>query len=231
MFNFFTAKRNLHRREDGSSFLLDDANLELQTHAIEEIVKQYGEIAEILAKYQDTRERAKNPEYLREVLRSSSFIENDRTREIYDWLKASPLGEQAKAQFVAQTLDSIPGELFRDIDVVRNNMERNFRDLDKRLSPDDLLIALEEGSEFCSVKLREGYIEDLKASLIVEVSKEALKDVETFRKALGLLYSLAEKGYRVTKHLNGFFRQDLINNPEERKAALTDEELISKLRF
>lgn len=231
MFNFFTAKRNLHRREDGSSFLLDDANLELQTCAIEEIVKQYGEIAEILAKYQDTRERAKNPEYLREVLRSSSFIENDRTREIYDWLKASPLGEQAKAQFVAQTLDSIPGELFRDIDVVRNNMERNFHDLDKRLSPDDLLIALEEGSEFCSVKLREGYIEDLKASLIVEVSKEALKDVETFRKALGLLYSLAEKGYRVTNHLNGFFRQDLINNPEEREAALTDEELISKLRF
>ena len=227
----FIYKRNLHRREDGSSFLLDDANLELQTCAIEEIVKQYGEIAEILAKYQDTRERAKNPEYLREVLRSSSFIENDRTREIYDWLKASPLGEQAKAQFVAQTLDSIPGELFRDIDVVRNDMERNFRDLDKRLSPDDLLIALEEGSEFCSVKLREGYIEDLKASLIVEVSKEALKDVETFRKALGLLYSLAEKGYRVTNRLNGFFRQDLINNPEEREAALTDEELISKLRF
>lgn len=224
-------RKKLHRREDGSAFLLDDGNLELQKDSTNSIVEIYNEIAEILSRYEDTRERAKNPDYLRGVLQSySHFIEEDRAREIYDWLKSSPLGEQAKAQFVAETLNGIPGALYQEIEVARKKTDRLFPDLDKRLTVEDLVITYKKGADRCTVSLREGHFDDLKSSLIVEVSKEALEDVETYRQALGLLYSLAEKGYRVTNYITSFFIQDLVRNPEERKAALTDEELLYKIR-
>lgn len=227
----FGNRKTLHKREDGSSFLLDDGNFELQKDSTIELVEIYNEVAEILSRYEDTRERAKNPDYLRGVLQSyGRFIEEDRTREIYDWLKTSPLGEQAKAQFVAETLNGIPGALYQEIDVAKRKTDRLFTDLDKRLTVEDLVITHKKGADRCSVSLREGHFDDLKNSLIVEVSKESLEDVETYRQALGLLYSLAEKGYRVTNYLASFFSQDLIRNPEERKAALADEELLNKIR-
>lgn len=224
-------RKKLHRREDGSAFLLDDGNLELQKDSTNSIVEIYNEIAEILSRYEDTRERAKNPDYLRGVLQGYvRFVEEDRAREIYDWLKSSPLGEQAKAQFVAETLNGIPGALYQEIEVARKKTDRLFLDLDKRLTVEDLVITYKKGADRCTVSLREGHFDDLKSSLIVEVSKEALEDVETYRQALGLLYSLAEKGYRVTNYITSFFIQDLVRNPEERKAALTDEELLYKIR-
>lgn len=224
-------RKTFHKREDGSSFLLDDGNFELQKDSTNEIVEIYNEVAEILSRYEDTRERAKNPDYLRGVLQSySHFIEEDRAREIYDWLKSSPLGEQAKAQFVAETLNGIPGALYQEIEVAKKKTDRLFLDLDKRLTVEDLVITYKKGADRCTVSLREGHFDDLKSSLIVEVSKEALEDVETYRQALGLLYSLAEKGYRVTNYITSFFIQDLVRNPEERKAALTDEELLYKIR-
>lgn len=224
-------RKKLHRREDGSAFLLDDGNLELQKDSTNSIVEIYNEIAEILSRYEDTRERAKNPDYLRGVLQGYvRFVEEDRAREIYDWLKSSPLGEQAKAQFVAETLNGIPGALYQEIEVARKKTDRLFLDLDKRLTVEDLVITYKKGADRCTVSLREGHFDDLKSSLIVEVSKEALADVETYRQALGLLYSLAEKGYRVTNYITSFFIQDLVRNPEERKAALTDEELLYKIR-
>lgn len=224
-------RKKLHRREDGSAFLLDDGNLELQMDSTNSIVEIYNEIAEILSRYEDTRERAKNPDYLRGVLQGYvRFVEEDRAREIYDWLKSSPLGEQAKAQFVAETLNGIPGALYQEIEVAKKKTDRLFLDLDKRLTVEDLVITYKKGADRCTVSLREGHFDDLKSSLIVEVSKEALADVETYRQALGLLYSLAEKGYRVTNYITSFFIQDLVRNPEERKAALTDEELLYKIR-
>lgn len=224
-------RKKLHRREDGSAFLLDDGNLELQKDSTNSIVEIYNEIAEILSRYEDTRERAKNPDYLRGVLQGyARFVEEDRAREIYDWLKSSPLGEQAKAQIVAETLNGIPGALFQEIEVAKKKTDRLFLDLDKRLTVEDLVITYKKGADRCTVSLREGHFDDLKSSLIVEVSKEALEDVETYRQALGLLYSLAEKGYRVTNYITSFFIQDLVRNPEERKAALTDEELLYKIR-
>lgn len=224
-------RKKLHRREDGSAFLLDDGNLELQKDSTNSIVEIYNEIAEILSRYEDTRERAKNPDYLRGVLQGYvRFVEEDRAREIYDWLKSSPLGEQAKAQFVAETLNGIPGALYQEIEVAKKKTDRLFLDLDKRLTVEDLVITYKKGADRCTVSLREGHFDDLKSSLIVEVSKEALEDVETYRQALGLLYSLAEKGYRVTNYITSFFIQDLVRNPEERKAALTDEELLYKIR-
>lgn len=224
-------RKKLHRREDGSAFLLDDGNLELQKDSTNSIVEIYNEIAEILSRYEDTRERAKNPDYLRGVLQGYvRFVEEDRAREIYDWLKSSPLGEQAKAQFVAETLNGIPGALYQEIEVAKKKTDRLFLDLDKRLTVEDLVITYKKGADRCSVSLREGHFDDLKNSLIVEVSKESLEDVETYRQALGLLYSLAEKGYRVTNYITSFFIQDLVRNPEERKAALTDEELLYKIR-
>lgn len=224
-------RKKLHRREDGSAFLLDDGNLELQKDSTNSIVEIYNEIAEILSRYEDTRERAKNPDYLRGVLQGyARFVEEDRAREIYDWLKSSPLGEQAKAQFVAETLNGIPGALYQEIEVAKKKTDRLFLDLDKRLTVEDLVITHKKGADRCSVSLREGHFDDLKNSLVVEVSKEALEDVETYRQALGLLYSLAEKGYRVTNYITSFFIQDLVRNPEERKAALTDEELLYKIR-
>lgn len=224
-------RKKLHRREDGSAFLLDDGNLELQKDSTNSIVEIYNEIAEILSRYEDTRERAKNPDYLRGVLQGYvRFVEEDRAREIYDWLKSSPLGEQAKAQFVAETLNGIPGALYQEIEVAKKKTDRLFLDLDKRLIVEDLVITYKKGADRCTVSLREGHFDDLKSSLIVEVSKEALEDVETYRQALGLLYSLAEKGYRVTNYITSFFIQDLVRNPEERKAALTDEELLYKIR-
>lgn len=224
-------RKKLHRREDGSAFLLDDGNLELQKDSTNSIVEIYNEIAEILSRYEDTRERAKNPDYLRGVLQGyARFVEEDRAREIYDWLKSSPLGEQAKAQFVAETLNGIPGALYQEIEVAKKKTDRLFLDLDKRLTVEDLVITYKKGADRCTVSLREGHFDDLKSSLIVEVSKEALEDVETYRQALGLLYSLAEKGYRVTNYITSFFIQDLVRNPEERKAALTDEELLYKIR-
>lgn len=224
-------RKKLHRREDGSAFLLDDGNLELQKDSTNSIVEIYNEIAEILSRYEDTRERAKNPDYLRGVLQGYvRFVEEDRAREIYDWLKSSPLGEQAKAQFVAETLNGIPGALYQELEVAKKKTDRLFLDLDKRLTVEDLVITYKKGADRCTVSLREGHFDDLKSSLIVEVSKEALADVETYRQALGLLYSLAEKGYRVTNYITSFFIQDLVRNPEERKAALADEELLFKIK-
>lgn len=224
-------RKKLHRREDGSAFLLDDGNLELQKDSTNSIVEIYNEIAEILSRYEDTRERAKNPDYLRGVLQGYvRFVEEDRAREIYDWLKSSPLGEQAKAQFVAETLNGIPGALYQELEVAKKKTDRLFLDLDKRLTVEDLVITNKKGADRCTVSLREGHFDDLKSSLIVEVSKEALADVETYRQALGLLYSLAEKGYRVTNYITSFFIQDLVRNPEERKAALADEELLFKIK-
>lgn len=224
-------RKTLHKREDGSSFLLDDGNFALQKDSTNSIVEIYNEVAEVLSWYEDTRERAKNPDYLRGVLQSyDRFIEEDRTREIYDWLKTSPLGEQAKAQVIEETLNGIPGALYQEIDFAKKRAERFFTDLDKRLTVEDLVITHKKGADKCSVSLREGYFDDLKNSLIVEVSKESLEDVETYRQALGLLYSLAEKGYRVTHSLTSFLSQDLIRNPEERKAALADEVILNKIR-
>ena len=53
----------LHTRDDGSKYLLDVKELELQLGKATEAVNKYNQIATLLSEYEDTRDRAKSPEY------------------------------------------------------------------------------------------------------------------------------------------------------------------------
>ena len=61
-----------------------------------EVVEKYNEIAKLLTEYDDTRERAKSPEYLGSVFESGSqFIKDNRAEEIRNAMCSFPIGQRA----------------------------------------------------------------------------------------------------------------------------------------
>ena len=241
--NMFT-KPTLHTKADGSKYMLDVAEFTLQEGKVNTIIMLFNEVAHTLTKYKDTKDRAKNPDYLRGVLkRRKDYIEESRASEIYESLKNFPLGERAKSKLVADSIDEIDEELYRELSRYEAQLEFYRRDMIKGISIDnDLIITANE--EQCSVYIREGFIDELRTSMIREISQSDLEDNETFRKAIHLLWSLAEKGYSLTEQLSitgdgqpivipsvvdRLMRSTAVTNKEGRELLISDERLFNEL--
>ena len=102
------SKPTLHTRADGSKYMLDVAEFTLQEGKVNAMIELFNGVTETLSKYKDTNDRAKNPDYLREVLKGrTDFIERSRANEIYESLKDFPLGERAKTKLIADSIAEI----------------------------------------------------------------------------------------------------------------------------
>lgn len=238
-------KATLHTREDGSKYMLDVAEFTLQEGKVNTLLDLFNGVAEALTKYKDTKDRAKDPDYLRGVLQGKmNFIEESRANEIYESLKNFPLGERAKSRLVADSIDEIAGELYTDMEKYERDLSYSCRDMKRGVSVmDDLVITT--GEDKCSVSLRDGFIEELLASMTREITSRELEDNETFRKAIHLLWSLADKGYQLAdsfsiafgcepvflpSFIDKLMRKDVVSNTNGRDILITDDRLLNELR-
>lgn len=225
----------LHKREDGSHFLFDLADFELQRDNIKIIAEQCNDLAENLTKYEATRERAKKPAYLLGVFKGKAkFIEEDRKAEIYKSLEKFPLGEKAKASLVELTIEEFEKGMYDDLSSFERKTERISFDFDNAL-------IITKGDERCTISVNDKYIEDLRKSMETEVSEERLSDLETFREAVRKLWSLCDKGYFLTSTVSTFGETPIvipsiidqcmtITDERTRTERLTDENLINILK-
>lgn len=239
------SKPTLHTRADGSRYLLDVGEFTLQEGKVNAMVELFNGVAETLSQYKDTNDRAKNPDYLRGVLKGRvNFIEESRANEIYESLKSFPLGERAKASLVQQSLDEIPLELNKAMETYFEDWQFIRRDMKANISIDDDLVIV-EGDKMCSVSIREGFMDELRASMTREVSNSEIEDNETFRKAIHLLWSLADKGYQLADSfsiaigcepvflpscIDKLMRKDVVSNTNGRDILITDDRLLNELR-
>ena len=238
------SKPTLHTRADGSKYMLDVAEFTLQEGKVNAFIQLFNGIAETLTKYKDTKDRAKNPDYLRGVLKGrTEFIEKSRADEIYESLKNFPLGERAKAKLVADSIDEIDRRLYKEMEQYESNESFIKRDMKSSISIDNDLV-ITAGEDKCSVSIREGFIDDLRTSMTREISASELDDNETFRKAIQLLWSLADKGYHLSDSfaivagqqpffvpsiIDKLMRKDVVSNPKGREILVTDENLLNQL--
>lgn len=240
-------KPTLHTRKDGSKFMLDIEEYEYQQGKANEIVVIYNKFAETLSKYKETQERAKKAEYLRGVLKGGmDFIENSRAEEIYTALETFPLGERAKASLVAQTIDEFSKNLSLDLKRLFNEYEFTSQDMVKPLSVDDDL-EITEGKEKCLIKLRTGFLEEVKIQMTRELSEADLEDGETFKKAIRLLWSLVEKGYYLGYNIaispydmqpvfnpsaiDKLIKKEIVNDVNGREEKIKDDEVFNILKI
>ena len=237
-------KPKLHTRADGSRYLLDVAEFTLQEGKVNAMIELFNGVAETLSQYKDTNDRAKNPDYLRGVLKGRvNFIEESRANEIYESLKSFPLGERAKASLVQQSLDEIPIELNKALDTYFNDWQFIRRNMKVAISIDDD-VTIVGGGKKCSVSIREGFIDELRASMTREVSDSEIADNETFRKAIHLLWSRADKGYQLAdsfsialgeqpvflpSFIDKLMRKDVVTNTNGRDILITDDRLLNEL--
>ena len=157
--------------------MLDVAEFALQEGKVNAFIELFNGVAETLTKYKDTNDRAKNPDYLREVLKGrTDFIERSRANEIYESLKDFPLGERAKTKLIADSIDEIDGELYKELERYASNALFYRRDMKKPISIDDDLV-ITAGEEKCSVSIREGFIDELslvQSSVIADADSKPL---------------------------------------------------------
>lgn len=238
------SKPTLHTRADGSKYMLDVAEFALQEGKVNAFIELFNGVAETLTKYKDTNDRAKNPDYLRGVLKGrTDFIEKSRANEIYESLKNFPLGERAKTKLVADSIDEIDGELYEELERYASNVLFYRRDMKKPISIDDDLV-ITAGEEKCSVSIREGFIDELRTSMTREILPCEVEDLETFRNAIQLLWSLADKGYQLADTVSivagqqpvflpsivdKLMRKDVAGNPKGRNSLITDENILNQL--
>lgn len=239
------SKQTLHTREDGTKYLLNVGEYELQAGKINALIDLFNGVADTLSHYADTKDRAKNPDYLRGVLKGRiEYIEDSRAEEIFESLKGFPLGEKAKMSLVQQSLDEIPLELNKAMETYQFELGFIRRDMKKMISFDDDLV-ITAGEDKCSVSIREGLLEELRTSMTREVSQEEADDMETFRNAIQLLWSLTDKGYFladsfsiardeqpifVPSIIDKLMRSDVTTNKKGRITMLENERLLNELR-
>ena len=239
-------KPTLHTRADGSKYMLDVAEFTLQEGKVNTLLDLFNGVAETLTKYKDTKDRAKNPDYLRGVLQGKmTFIEESRANEIYESLKDFPLGERAKSRLVADSIDEIAGELYADMELYERDLSYSRNGMKKAISfAEDLVIT--KGKDKCSISIREGFMEELRISMTREISPEDIQDNETFRKAIQMLWSLADKGYHLSDGFSHSFngepvfmpsvidklmRKEVVNNRNGRDAMISDESLFNSIKI
>ena len=107
---------------------------------------------------------------------------------------------------------------------------------------DDLVITA--GEDKCSVSIREGFIDELRTSMTREILPCEVEDLETFRNAIQLLWSLADKGYQLADTVSivagqqpvflpsivdKLMRKDVAGNPKGRNSLITDENILNQL--
>lgn len=232
--------KNLHKREDGSLYLLNEQAFQTMLFKVNSIVESYDKVADILARYEDTRERAKNPEYIKGVLLDGmDYIKEQRADEVRQWLKGSPLSSAAVENNVKQTIEAIPDEIAIEISETNRAREVLKIGLIKQVTLNDLVI--EPGEERCTVSLRDGFEDEIRKAMTTEITEEIAKDIEDFRAAMQTLFKLTDKGYNLKQ--KGCVGYDgkyqvypshvevmLGKAPEERKELLTTENIIKILK-
>lgn len=232
---------NLQTREDGTRYLLDTAAYELQLDRAKEVVEKYNEIAKLLTEYDDTRERAKSPEYLGSVFESGSqFIKDNRAEEIRNAMCSFPIGQRALQRTIDDTIDEMESTgLFERLDKIRSEIRRINQGASFNIGITALSFSQDKKGKH-RISLSSTYAEELHKTMRREVSEEQMEDMETFRKAVGMLWGLCDKGYFLSSPFNRLHNlhtpsfldhlmSDSIANKENRDEKVSDEALLNKL--
>ena len=232
--------KNLHKREDGSLYLLNAQAFQTMLFKVNSIIESYDKVADILARYEDTRERAKNPGYIKGVLLDGmGYIKKQRADEVRQWLKGSPLSSAAVENNVKLTIEAIPDEIAIEISETNRAREVLKIGLIKQVTLNDLVI--EPGEERCTVSLRDGFEDEIRKAMTTEITEEIAKDIEDFRAAMQTLFRLVDKGYNLKQKwglgYNGELQVGASNielmldkAPAVRKDLLSTENLIGILK-
>lgn len=236
------SKPTLHKREDGTHYLFDLAEFELQQGKLNSIAEVCNDLAEKLTQYETTKGRAKRPEYLLGALQGKAkFIEDSRADEIYESLKDFPLGETAKASLVAQTLDEFPKEMYRDFERYDSDLQGWTRDLRARLDFAKMF-AIEAGADRCTVSVNGKYLETMRKEMEIDIPEITLQDFEIFRQAIRLLWSLYDKGWHLhdkcdmasgmilPSTIDYLMRPETASDIKGREQKLEDANLINSLK-
>jgi hypothetical protein len=234
-------KPSLHIRQDGTKYLLDSKELELQKGKANEVVEKYNEIASLLSKYEDTRDRAKSPEYFFGVCQGGAeFIKTSRADEIRKAMRLFPIGKMALQRNIDDTIaemESTP--LFSELHRIQEQIIFIKRDSVSPLNIEDIVFS-QSADGTHHAELSDSYSDKLMNILTRNVSEDELNDMQTFREALTMLWSLADKGYFLQMQvdlLHGINHPSLIDNlmcasvveDKRRDKHLSDEQLLNKL--
>lgn len=231
----------LHIREDGTRYLLNEAEYELQLDKAKEIVEKYNQIAQVLTEYDDTRERVKSPEYLGSVLEfGSQFIKDDRAEEIRNAMRLFPIGQRALQRNIDDTIEEMESlGLFERLDEIRSDIRFINQGAVSKVGITALSFSQDKSGKH-HISLAPTFAEELHKSMRREVSEEQLEDMETFRKAVKMLWGLCDKGYFLSCHYNRLdnlytpsFLDHLLSEKtykeENREDNTADEMLLNKL--
>lgn len=235
---------NLHKREDGSYYLFSEIRFQEQQELIADILASYNLLAMRLTSFEHTAERAKNPDYLLGVIREGGdFIRQSLRQELEDSLKAIPVGKLTKSQWIESTLSELPNELFETVSKYRNDVSCANGKLIKRITTDDLVITVREDETRLIITIRDDFDNEVKGMLTEEVSEERMADIATFREAVKMLWSLADKGYFLGRHVSyassspvegpsivdSLTKDSICTNKKDRDAHISDEALLKSL--
>jgi hypothetical protein len=231
----------LQTREDGTRYLLDIAEYEKQLDYAKEIVEKYNQVAQLLTEYEDTRERVKSPEYLGGVFESGSrFIKESRAEEIRNAMRLFPIGHKALQRNIDDTIEEMESlDLFERLDKLLSEISA----IKSRASFNIGLTALsfsQDKKGKHKISLATTFPEELHKAMRREVSEEQIEDMETFRKAVEMLWTLCDKGYFLSSpynRLHNLYTPSLLDhlmsektyNEENRDEMVTDERLLNKL--
>lgn len=234
-------KPTLHTREDGSKYLLDVKELELQMGKATEVIEKYNEIATLLSKYEDTKDRAKSPEYFLGACQGGAeFIKTSRADEIRKAMRLIPIGKMALQRNIDDTIAEIETtSLFPELQRIQEQIIFIKRDSIAPLTIADIVFS-QSAEGIHHAELSDSYSDKLLKLLTRDVTEEELNDMQTFRQAVKMLWSLADKGYFLQMQmdvLHGVSHPSLIDTFMSTSVAgdmrrdnhLTDEQLLNKL--
>ena len=235
---------NLHKREDGSYYLFSEIRFQEQQELIADILASYNLLAMRLTSFEHTAERAKNPDYLLGVIRNGGdFIRQSLRQELEDSLKAIPVGKLTKSQWIESTLNELPTELFDTVSKYRSEVSQANARLIKRVTADDLITATTEDGIRLTIAIRDDFNDEVRAMLTEYVSEERMADIATFREAVKMLWSLADKGYFLGRHVSyasgspvegpsivdSLTKDSICANKKDRDTHISDEALLKYL--
>mgnify|MGYP003461085299 CR=1 FL=1 len=194
-----TVKKELFRREDGSYYLFSQEQYEYHLNRAYDVISSYNGLSKALSQFEDIADKAKKKDYLLGIIsKGGEYVKEEYRKTLEKELKGISFFRAKRAALIEESVDAIPDEIFETINKWRNIASRDNDSLGKPIRPEDLIFTLADDKSCLWVGLVKKYEEDLKSSLMEEVSDEKIKASEKLIDGLNILRELASEGAVLT---------------------------------
>ena len=196
-------KRDLFQREDGSYYLFSEDQFNDHLYRAMGVIAAYNNLTKALAKFEDIAEKAKKKEYLLGIMNEGGdYIRNEYRKTLEKELKGISFFSARRAALIEESVEAIPGAIFESIDKYLDEARRAGRDLKQPVRAKDLTFTLSDDKSCLWVGLAKEYEEDLRASLVENVSEKRIQICERLVAAISELQKLAQEGAYLGGHGN-----------------------------